>query len=115
MTEGYYNHNIDPIFEAIRILSSRHYLDDGKTLVSSKLWGKTLFEGKLRSERWWQNRLDKLKEDRSKEPTIELSLGPESELVDFPTPYEVEFDLPNKIDCTSYFSWLERKKSFDKI
>ena len=114
---GYYNYQGDQIAETIRILSSRQHLlpPNQKVLVSSKLWGKTLFQGKLRSEQWWRNRLNTLIEERMKEPAVELTLGPESEVVDFPIPYEAEFEMSNKNDCISYFSWLERKNSVDKI
>jgi len=91
--------------------------NDGKQkFIHSKLWGKTLFEGNLRSEKWWQTRLERLREEQLKTLPITLTLSPEKELNDMPVPFEVEFDLSdNRTDCVAYFSWLERKKSFDKI
>lgn len=76
-----------------------------------KLWGKTPIGGRPRSQQWWIKR----KEELINQPTITLTLGPEKELDDMPVPFEVEFDLPNKSECVAYFSWLERKKSFDRI
>jgi len=76
-----------------------------------KLWGKTLINGRLKSESWWIKRKDEL----INAPDVILTLSPEKELDEMPVPYEVEFDMSNKSDCVAYFSWLEKKKSVDRI
>lgn len=84
-------------------------------LLMAKAWGKTPIKGRPRSQQWWINRLEELRSEHLKKIPIILDLSPEKDLIDVPVPYEVEFDLDNKTDCTDYFSWVEGKKSFDKI
>ena len=71
-------------------------------ILTKKLWGKITVDGKLRSERWWKSRLENLINE-VEEPIPKENLW-DSQPIDYPIPYEVEFSMENREDC-SY--WLE--------
>ena len=52
-----------------------------------KEWGKIPINGRLRSQSWWQNRLDELLSDKT---VIPLELGPEP-VIEYP-PRDMEFE-----------------------
>jgi hypothetical protein len=52
-----------------------------------KEWGKVPINGRLRSQTWWQNRLNELLADQT---VIPLELGPEP-VIEYP-PRDLEFE-----------------------
>jgi hypothetical protein len=71
-------------------------------VLARKEWGRTPVAGRLRSERWWRQRLEELI-NVTEEPIPPENLW-DSKPIDYPMPYEVEFNMSNASDC-SY--WLE--------
>ncbi len=71
-------------------------------ILRNKLWGAIPVSGRPRSQVWWRQRLDGLI-NCPEEPISPENLW-ESKPIDYPLPYEVEFNMANASDC-SY--WLE--------
>ncbi len=71
-------------------------------VLARKEWGRTLIDGRIRSERWWRQRLEYL--INKEEDSIPSENLWDTKPIDYPMPYEVEFDMSNASDC-SY--WLE--------
>lgn len=62
-------------------------------VLKRKQWGKTLIDGKIRSEKWWRQRLEYLiNEPIEPIPTEHVRDG---HPVDWVTPLEVEFNIPD--------------------
>jgi len=67
-------------------------------ILQRQLWGKILFNGQLRSQRWWKNRLQSIINEPS--IVIEHNLNPgiyyeDGTPIPPPIPLEVEFNMPN--------------------
>ena len=72
-------------------------------ILENKIWGKTPIDGKLRSQRWWRQRLDCLINKDENPLPVEYTWTP-CQAEPIPIPYEVEFQMTNSCDCVE---WLE--------
>ena len=66
-------------------------------VLAKRAWGRTLIDNRIRSERWWRQRLEYLI-NKEEEPIPPENLW-DGKPVDYPMPYEVEFNMANKVDC----------------
>lgn len=76
-----------------------------------KRWGKTPFEGKLRSQMWWQNRLNQFIDAPTTDIPAETNLRPgiydqTGCEIPPPTPLEQEFNMPNLDYETLLKAWI---------
>jgi len=70
-------------------------------VLLEKSWGKTSVGGRPRSQSWWKDRLKSLIEDET-EYTLPEGYSWNPNNVDWPIPYEVEYNLSNASDCVNW-------------
>ena len=64
------------------------------SVLKRKVWGKTVVNGKLKSQSWWERRLKELIES----PTVIIDpkdQPPTSGFPDVPVPFEIEVGIPD--------------------
>lgn len=76
-------------------------------VLSKKRWGKTFIDGKIRSQRWWQQRLEYLI-NKEEDPIPSENLW-DGKPVDYPIPFEVEVGMPDLNHDTFLTAWKKMK------
>ncbi len=72
-------------------------------VLARKAWGRTLIDGKIRSERWWRQRLEYLI-NKEEDPIPSENLW-DSKPVDVPIPFEIEVGMPDLNYDTLLIAW----------
>ncbi len=78
-------------------------------VLARKSWGRTLIDGKIRSERWWRQRLEFLI-NCPEEPILQENLW-DGKPVDVPVPFEIEMGMPDLDYDTFLIAWKKMKSN----
>ena len=78
-------------------------------VLSKKIWGKTLINNKIRSEKWWKRRLEFL--INKNEDAIPLTVKQIQKTIDTPFQwFEYDMNMPN-MDYDVFLTICKRMKS----